>query len=62
MASNGASEAFSPDSVLVAMATMRTGEPDKKKAAMEYLNKFQKSVREPSIILAPSRRVLHSES
>lgn len=44
MASNGSSEGFTPETVLTAMATMRGGDADKKKAAMEYLGKFQKSV------------------
>lgn len=44
MASNGAPDSFAPETILAAMATMRGGEPDKKKAAMDYLGKFQKSV------------------
>lgn len=45
MASNGSNDAFTPDTVLAAMTTMRGGEPDKKKVAMDYLSRFQKSVR-----------------
>lgn len=44
MASNGPNDAFTPDTVLAAMTTMRGGEADKKKAAMDYLSRFQKSV------------------
>lgn len=44
MAANGSSDSFAPDTILAAMTTMRGGEPDKKKAAMDYLTKFQKSV------------------
>lgn len=44
MASNGGPESFDPETILAAMTTMRGGEPDKKKAAMDYLGKFQKSV------------------
>lgn len=44
MASNGSPESFAPETILAAMTTMRGGEPDKKKAAMDYLGKFQKSV------------------
>lgn len=44
MASNGGPESFAPETILAAMTTMRGGEPDKKKAAMDYLGKFQKSV------------------
>lgn len=43
MASNGSNDSYTPDTVLAAMSTMRGGEPDKKKAAMDYLSKFQKS-------------------
>lgn len=45
MATNGAPDSFSPGTILAAMTTMRGGEPNKKKAAMDYLSKFQKSVR-----------------
>ena len=45
MASNSSNDSFTPDTILAAMTTMRGGEPDKKKAAMDYLSKFQKSVR-----------------
>lgn len=44
MASNGGPDSFAPETILAAMTTMRGGEPDKKKAAMDYLGKFQKSV------------------
>lgn len=44
MASNGSPDDFAPDTVLAAMATMRGGDADKKKVAMDYLSKFQKSV------------------
>lgn len=44
MAANGSSDSFAPDTILAAMTTMRGGEPDKKKVAMDYLTKFQKSV------------------
>jgi hypothetical protein len=45
MASNGAAEVMSADVVLQAMATMRSRDVEKKKAAMDYLQTFQKSVR-----------------
>lgn len=45
MASNGGHDSFAPETILAALTTMRGGEPDKKKAAMDYLGKFQKSVR-----------------
>lgn len=45
MASNGAAEVMSADVVLQAMITMRSGDVNKKKAAMDYLQTFQKSVR-----------------
>lgn len=45
MASNGGPDSFAPETILAALTTMRGGEPDKKKAAMDYLGKFQKSVR-----------------
>lgn len=45
MAANGAPHSFAPDTILAAMATMRGGEAEKKKVAMDYLGKFQKSVR-----------------
>lgn len=57
MATNGAPDSFSPETILAAMTTMRGGEPSKKKAAMDYLSKFQKSVgafccrRRPSVTL-----------
>lgn len=44
MAANGSAGSFAPDTILAAMTTMRGGEPEKKKAAMDYLTKFQKSV------------------
>jgi hypothetical protein len=44
MASHGAAETMSPDTVLAAMATMRGGDANRKKAAMDYLSTFQKSV------------------
>ncbi|OIW31880.1 ARM repeat-containing protein [Coniochaeta ligniaria NRRL 30616] len=43
MASHGATEPMSPDTVLAAMATMRGGDANRKKAAMDYLSTFQKS-------------------
>jgi len=52
MVTNGAREAFTPHHVLTAMVTMRGGDADKKKAAMDYLGKFQKEV---------SRRERHFE-
>lgn len=45
MASTGVGEAFSAEMVLQAMVTMRSADVDKKKAAMDYLQRFQKSVR-----------------
>ena len=45
MATNGAQDVFTPENVLAAMATMRGGDSDKKKVAMDYLGKFQKTVR-----------------
>jgi len=45
MATNGTmSQEFAP--VLAAMATMRDGQREQKIAAHEFLEKFQKSVRE----------------
>lgn len=43
MATNGAPESFAPPDVLAAVMTMRTGEPEAKKQAHEYLERFQKS-------------------
>ncbi|KAH8884850.1 exportin 1-like protein [Thozetella sp. PMI_491] len=43
MASNGAQDAFAAQNVLAAMLTMRSSEAAKKKAAMDYLTRFQKS-------------------
>ncbi|KAK0714658.1 armadillo-type protein [Lasiosphaeris hirsuta] len=43
MASNGVHGDFTVPTVLQAMLTMRSGDTDKKKAAMDYLSKFQKS-------------------
>lgn len=43
MASNGVITDFSVDTVLAAMATMRATDSSKKKAAMDYLQTFQKS-------------------
>lgn len=45
MASNGVPEDFSVPNVLAAMLTMRSGDNDKKKIAVDYLGRFQKSVR-----------------
>jgi len=67
MASNGASAAFAPADVLNAMETMRGSEEQLKKEAMEYLERFQKSVREPILLAhdddkaAGIRCVLHGE-
>ena len=48
MAANGAHHAFDPAQVLAAYGTMRGGEADnKKKAAMDFLDKYQKSVSQP---------------
>ena len=44
MATGGVQEAFTADNVLTAMLTMRGSAADKKKVAMDYLAKFQKSV------------------
>ena len=44
MASNGAADSFTTPNVLQAMLTMRSGDSSGKKAAMDYLQKFQKSV------------------
>ncbi|KAK4163174.1 armadillo-type protein [Cladorrhinum sp. PSN259] len=43
MASNGVEEAFTVPTVLQAMLTMRSGDNDSKKKAVDYLGKFQKS-------------------
>ncbi|EFX05450.1 mRNA transport regulator [Grosmannia clavigera kw1407] len=43
MASESAAEVFSPQNVLAGMVTMRGHDASKKKAAMDYLAKFQKS-------------------
>jgi len=45
MATNGAHAPFTPQNVLAGMVTMRGGDSSKKEAAMDYLFKFQKSVR-----------------
>lgn len=47
MASNGPQETFTVPSVLAAMLTMRSGDNDKKKVAVDYLGRFQKSVSSP---------------
>lgn len=44
MASNGAQEAFTVPNVLAAMLAMRGGDQEKKKAAVDYLGRYQKSV------------------
>lgn len=44
MATNGSQEGFTPQNILTAMITMRGGDASKKKAAMDFLGKFQKSV------------------
>lgn len=44
MASNGAVDGFTTPNILQAMLTMRSGDSTNKKAAMDYLQKFQKSV------------------
>lgn len=44
MASNGTQETFAVPNVLAAMLTMRSGDNDKKKVAVDYLGRFQKSV------------------
>jgi transportin-3 len=53
MASNGARETFEVSHVLAAMLTMRSGDADKKKVAVDYLGRFQKSV---SLVPRPLRR------
>lgn len=50
MASNGP-ETFAVSNVLAAMLTMRSGDTEKKKAAVDYLARFQKSVR---LLLPPA--------
>lgn len=45
MAANGEQDSFSPEDVLTAVATMRSGEQEAKKKAHQYLESFQKSVR-----------------
>jgi hypothetical protein len=45
MASNGVPGDFSVANVLAAMSTMKATDSGKKQAAMDYLGKFQKSVR-----------------
>lgn len=47
MASNGAQETFTVSDVLAAMLAMRSRDNDKKKIAVGYLARFQKSVRLP---------------
>ncbi|KAI6359666.1 hypothetical protein MCOR25_006993 [Pyricularia grisea] len=44
MATPGAQDVFTPDNILQAMSTMRSPDREKKKVAMEYLDKFQKSM------------------
>jgi transportin-3 len=44
MASNGPQETFAVPNVLAAMLTMRSGDAEKKKVAVDYLGRFQKSV------------------
>ena len=56
MATNGTmSQEFAP--VLAAMATMRDGQREQKIAAHEFLEKFQKSVREREIHHSPLERL-----
>ncbi|KAK4218535.1 armadillo-type protein [Rhypophila decipiens] len=43
MASNGAPEVFTVPNILAAMQTMRSGDSEKKKVAMDFLGHFQKS-------------------
>jgi transportin-3 len=44
MASTTPQEGFEVQTVLAAMLTMRSGENEKKKVAVDYLGRFQKSV------------------
>lgn len=53
MASNGAADGFTTPNVLQAMLTMRSGDSSTKKAAMDYLQKFQKSVSCALALLTP---------
>jgi hypothetical protein len=58
MASNGVQADFSLPSVLAAVSTMQSTDTTKKKAATDFLAKFQKSVRQrrplpPSALRAP---------
>lgn len=48
MASNGVQETFTVPNVLAAMSAMRGGDNDKKKVAVDYLGRFQKSVGHPN--------------
>jgi transportin-3 len=48
MASNGPQDTFAVPSVLAAMLTMRSSDTEKKKVAVDYLGRFQKSVRHPA--------------
>jgi hypothetical protein len=48
MASNGPQETFAVPNVLAAMLTMRSTDTDKKKVAVDYLGRFQKSVSRPA--------------
>jgi hypothetical protein len=48
MATAATQISVSPETVLAAMVTMRGPESSKKKVAMDYLTKFQKSVRAKS--------------
>lgn len=49
---SAAPDAFSPDNVLAAMATMRNPDASKKTAAMDFLTKFQKSESAWSVTVA----------
>lgn len=44
MASNAPQDSFAVPNVLAAMLTMRSSDADKKKVAVDYLGRFQKSV------------------
>lgn len=55
MASNGALADFSVANTLAAMDTMRLGDAEKKKVAMDYLSKFQKSASLPPPVPAHPR-------
>jgi hypothetical protein len=59
MASTTPQEGFEVQTVLAAMLTMRSGENEKKKVAVDYLGRFQKSVSPTLSRYRASRKVIN---